>query len=98
MLESQLEQKCMGYARANGWWEVKIMRCSRNGIPDRVLGFNGHTVFVEFKQPNGRLSPFQQREHATMRRCGMTVWVIDSYEMFKGLIDARSNTQPPQAD
>lgn len=76
--ESEIEQAAMDYAEWRGWWQVKIMRASRNGVPDRVLIRAGRVIFIEFKRDGEEPTPQQIKRHAEMRAHGAEVFVCDN--------------------
>lgn len=79
MLEKDIERKCIDYAESRGWWQIKIMRASKNGFPDRELIRNGRTIRIEFKKPGGVLSPQQVKRIGEIREHGGEVFVIDNF-------------------
>ena len=56
---------------------------SGNVRPYKIFLKKGRIVFVEFKQPGGKLSPLQIRQIKKLRLQGFTVLVVDSIEEFK---------------
>lgn len=84
--ESEIEQEAMEYAEWRGWWQFKIMRASRNGIPDRLLLRNGQLIFVEFKREGEVPTPQQIKRHAEIRAHGGTVYVCDSLAEAKRIL------------
>jgi len=51
---------------------------------------SGQVIFIEFKQLGKKPTVMQEREHARMRNNCATVYVVDSLDMGKGIIDALS--------
>lgn len=63
----------------------KVKWINRNGAPDRlVMLWGGH--FVEVKKPGEKLEPHQVREHNRMKKHGLSVHVVDSYESVDAFI------------
>lgn len=87
-LEAPLERDCMDYAIARGWFEVKLERCSKDGMPDRLLARAPEgVVLVEMKREiGGELSSAQLRRHKELREHGITIHVIDSLADAKRLL------------
>jgi len=81
-LESWLEAKVVREAQKLGWWQVKLMQCSKRGVPDRVFIRGGRVVWIEFKRPGGDGEPGKQQKirHYEMRAAGAEVFVINSLE------------------
>lgn len=78
--ESKIEKTSRLIAEKHGWFQVKIEKASINGFPDRLFIKNGRTVYVEFKNDNGRLRPEQDRVITQMREHGAEVYVISTKE------------------
>lgn len=76
--ESEIEQQAMDYAEFRGWWQIKIMRASRNGVPDRLLIRRGRVIFIEFKREDELPDRQQLRRHAEIRAQGIEVFVCDN--------------------
>lgn len=90
-LEREVEQPASKYAKLRRWFEIKIMRASRNGFPDRFYarrvptcphcGNETNVLLVEYKRPGGgRLSESQIERIAELRAAGVRVEVIDDLE------------------
>jgi VRR-NUC domain len=87
MSESATERQCRVYAMSHG---VPSMKLSGNvaGDPDRIfLMPNRRCLLVEFKQPEGRLSPRQKYRHTELLSYGHPVAVVYSTQEFKTLLD-----------
>jgi len=87
MLEKHIERKVCAYATGQGWLEYKFVSPTRRGVPDRILFFNGHTLFIEFKQAGKRPTRLQEHQMAKLREHGMRCEVIDSVVGGAELID-----------
>ena len=87
-IESQLERKAMKLALTRGWYEIKIMKASRKGFPDRFLARDGRVVLIEFKRPGALedTSRNQKKEHLALAAHGVEVHVIDSMEQARELL------------
>lgn len=48
----------------------------RDGVPDRIVVFNGQVIFVEVKTADGTLSKNQSREHKRLRDKGALVMTV----------------------
>lgn len=60
MIESKIQTKIINKLKKEGWICIKLIRTSLNGIPDLICLKNGETIFIEVKQPNGKLSELQK--------------------------------------
>lgn len=86
--ESRLERDFCDYAVARGWFEVKLEKCSKDGMPDRFLARKPEgVVLIEAKRPgDGEVSEAQKRRHKELREHGVTVHVIDDLETAKTIL------------
>jgi len=90
MLERDIEKKVCDYAKDRGILTYKFTSPSRAAVPDRLfIGPTGHMWFVEFKQEGKKPTPAQEREHRRLREKMVEVWVIDSAESGKLMIDEK---------
>lgn len=89
MLERDIEKKVCDYAKDRGILTYKFTSPSRTAVPDRLfIGPRGHMWFVEFKQEGKKPTPPQEREHHRLRQQMAEVWVIDSVDAGKEMVDA----------
>lgn len=90
--ESYIENAVCGYAKKLGWRQRKMTFVGRRGCPDRwFFKEPGRVVIVEFKDPNGKLSPHQRREVRWLSDHGFEVHVIDSIQEGQELFDRLTN-------
>lgn len=81
-LKIETERRLQGKA-------FKFISLGNNGVPDRILTVPGlPAIFVEVKQPTGRLSPVQIRQHRLLRKMRQPVTTVYSLEDVDRLIDA----------
>ncbi len=81
--ETQLEDRCVERARANGWVVVKV---GQDGWPDRLFIHKGtgRHVWVEFKRPSvGVRSAKQQQMVADLKSYGAEAHFCDTMETFR---------------
>ena len=95
MRESEIESAIRAYALERGCRCYKLAGVHDIGKPDRVLTCNGQTVYIEVKATNGRLSTAQRREHQRIRQAGGVVYIVDTVESGKWVIDAMMNNELP---
>ncbi len=77
--------------RNHGMLVYKFASPAHRGVPDLVIiSPGGKTIFVEVKNPNGtgRLSPLQTKTIQQMRSIGATVYVINSREAARDVLEA----------
>ena len=79
-LETSLENKCVAYAE-----EV----CADTSTEDfwLFLGPRRDFLFVEFKRPGQTPTKKQLALHATLGLLGFKVWVIDTFDEFRPLVN-----------
>jgi hypothetical protein len=83
MNEKQLERKCCREAERRGWLAWKMVSPNRIGVPDRIfIGPDGEGIFVEFKQPGGKVRPSQERTLIALTNMNHRVKAIDSFDIF----------------
>ena len=91
MLEKKIEAAVKQYARDKGWLAYKFTSTAHIGVPDGIfISPTGRVIFMEFKQTGKLPTPMQQREHDKLRRQGCEVYVVDSIDQGKELVDENS--------
>ena len=63
-----------------GWLCVKLIKTSVNGIPDIMALKGGKTMFIEVKQPDGKLSELQDVRIGQLLALGFDVKIWTAYE------------------
>lgn len=77
--EKQIEQKLVAEVRRRGGMALKFVSPSYSGMPDRlVLLPDGKVAFVEVKAPGKKPRSLQVKRHATLRKLGFQVFVLDA--------------------
>lgn len=93
MLEKEIENKVKLYAYSKNWLMYKWTSPSRIGVPDDILiSPQGKVIFMEFKQLGKKPTVMQEREHNRIRNNNAEVYVVDSVELGRGIIDACSGS------
>jgi hypothetical protein len=91
-LEKDIEKSVKRYAESKGWLTRKWVSPGHNFVPDQILiRPDGQVIFVEFKRGGKLPTPGQLREHEKLRAHGCLVYVIDSVEAGKALVDHYAN-------
>lgn len=89
MLERQVEDPVVAYAKGLGFKVRKMNGQGFNHWPDRLfLGPDGRTFWVEFKRPGGMLSPGQEAMIGDLLAMGHRVYVCSDPGKGKAIIDA----------
>ena len=77
--ERQIEQRLVTETRKRGGMALKFVSPSYSGMPDRlVLLPDGKVAFVEVKAPGKKPRSLQVKRHATLRKLGFQVFVLDA--------------------
>ena len=88
MLEKEIEKTVCDYAKEKGIISYKFSSPNHVGVPDRIFFADGGIVFlVEFKRKGEKMTPMQLREGERIGNRGTDVYLIDSVEDGKRLID-----------
>lgn len=79
MRESEVEAYLVKRVKELGGETRKVKWIGRRGAPDRFVMLYGG-FFVETKPPGGQPRPEQEKEIEALRKSGVGVFVVDSYE------------------
>ena len=60
MKEQQIQSKRIKQLEAEGYYVLKLIKTSKNGIPDILAIKEGEILFSEIKTPTGKLSEIQK--------------------------------------
>tara|TARA_R110002153_G_scaffold204675_3_gene357480 strand:+ start:955 stop:1245 length:291 start_codon:yes stop_codon:yes gene_type:complete len=71
--EKQIEKYFHEQIELIGGTTRKWVSPGRAGVPDRIVFYAGHVVFVELKTTKGKLSSVQAREHVRLTELGASV-------------------------
>jgi len=92
MRESDIEKEVSEYAEDQGFLVRKYNSPCVVGVPDRIFFGHGQVFLIEFKAPEGKLSPMQKREITKIRAHGCRVFVVDNVDSGKLIIDGAKMT------
>lgn len=88
MLEKEIERLVCEYAKSRNLEVYKFSSPNRAGVPDRLfLAPYQHAFWIEFKKEGGKPTPLQTRECERLRKMGFDVYLVDSVEEGKAIID-----------
>jgi hypothetical protein len=76
--EEAVEKHLFKQCKALGYMCLKFTSPGNNGVPDRLVIGNGHTMFIELKAPGKTPRRLQDVVIAQMREHGAVVRVADS--------------------
>jgi hypothetical protein len=80
ILESKRQAKIIAKLKTEGWYVIKLIKTSVSGIPDLLCLKNGETMFIEVKQPDGKLSELQNVRIGQLLALGFDVKVWTDYK------------------
>ena len=87
-LEKDIEKRVCTYAKSLGFLCYKFTSPSKRSVPDRLcIAPDGHMFFIEFKRLGCTPTPAQTVEINTLRNMHVRVYVVDSVETGKHVID-----------
>ena len=87
-LEKVIEAAVCKYAQSKGFLTYKFTSPARSAVPDRLfIAPSGQCMFIEFKRLGQKPTPAQQREHTRLTNQRVDVYVVDSIDDGKLLID-----------
>lgn len=90
MKETTIESNFVKQVKAMGGMAIKLISPNFAGLPDRlVLLPHGRMFFVELKATGQKPRPLQIAVHRKLRELGFTVYVIDSNEKVKELLQSK---------
>jgi hypothetical protein len=75
MLEKDIQASIISNLTKNGWFVIKLIQTSVNGIPDLICHGNGRTVYIEVKREREKPGPLQILRHQQLAAHGIDVYV-----------------------
>lgn len=92
MTEKEIENYFKAEIKKLGGLAIKLNSMSMSGLPDRMaLLPNSIIFFAELKRPKGKARPLQLAAHKILRNLGFDVYVIDSKEQVKEVLNRYGN-------
>ncbi len=87
MTEKYIEKHLRNEVEKLGGKAFKFSSPGNNGVPDRIVLYQGRCFFVELKKPGEELRPLQKVMVKLFKKLGFKVYVIDSIEKVREFID-----------
>lgn len=76
-LESKIQARIIKRLESEGYYVVKLILTSKNGIPDLLLLKDGKASFVEVKRPGKNPRPLQEYRINELRKLGFECKVLN---------------------
>jgi Holliday junction resolvase len=77
MLESKIQAKIIKRFTDGGYMVIKLIKTSKNGIPDLMALKDGKTIFIEVKRPLlGKLSKVQEYRIKELKEYGFETLIL----------------------
>ena len=87
--ERELEEKCVLFARKNGFVSMKIEKTGHKGVPDRLFIGENRIFFIEFKKPGGGVVSKQQLFwNNLLKSNGIEAYFCDNFDDFKAILNS----------
>jgi hypothetical protein len=74
--EAALQKSLIRELERRGWYVIKLIQTSKNGIPDLLIHRDGVTRYIEVKRPGEKPRPLQEFRHKEIREAGIDIDVI----------------------
>jgi Holliday junction resolvase len=81
MLEQAIQTKIIKKLEQDGFYVVKLIKTSKNGLMDLMALKNGKTMFIEVKQDKGILSEIQKFRIKELTSLGFECKVWTDYKV-----------------
>ena len=81
LTEQKIQTKIINQLTKEGWLCVKLIKTSKNGIPDLMCLRDGVTMFIEVKKPNGKLSELQKIRIKQLKDLGFECKIWTDYDV-----------------
>lgn len=86
-IEKYIEDTVTKAAEAEGWLVMSITWRGETGAPDRLFLKDGDHIWIEFKSPGESPRADQVRAHKKLRDRGAEVFVVDTVEAGKKVLE-----------
>lgn len=80
LTEQQIQSKIKKRLEEQGWYVIKLIKTSVNGIPDLIAIKENECFFIEVKRPDGVLSELQKVRINELRSKNIKVKVLCGVE------------------
>ena len=80
MTEQQIQTRIKKHLESQGFFVIKLIKTSVNGIPDLLVIKQNRVKFVEVKKPGGVLSELQKYRIRELRKQGIDAVAMDGID------------------
>lgn len=77
--EAKIEKKIVAFCRKNRLYCRKFSSPSNRGVPDRIIGRDGHVLFLELKSKDNTPTSLQTHEIKEIMSYGLHATWVDNY-------------------
>jgi Holliday junction resolvase len=84
--EAKIQAEIIRVLQSRGWYVVKLIQTTKNGIPDLIIHKIGITAYLEVKRPGHKLAVLQQLRFDELKAVGIMAYMVtgvDDLKMFK---------------
>ena len=81
--EAKIQRDIIKELEARGWYVVKLIQTTKNGIPDLIIHKMGLTVYLEVKRPGHKLAVLQQLRFDELKALGIMAYMVSGVEDLK---------------
>jgi len=72
MTEQQIQKKRIQQLESEGYYDIKLIKTNKNGIPDLIaIHPNCDVLFSEVKKPDGKVSALQEYRLKELKKHGV---------------------------
>ncbi len=90
MRESALERAIVRYAKATGWYTLKLSSPGKRGVPDRIFMREERVLFMEIKAPGRKPTVLQEKVLRQLIDAGQVAVWVDNFDAAKEVLGAYS--------
>jgi Holliday junction resolvase len=83
MKEQHYQKKISDKLEIEGWYVIKLIKTTKNGIPDLLALKDNRTMFIEVKTPVGKLAKLQEFRLSELKERGFECYYTKGSELIK---------------
>lgn len=86
MLERQIRNKINKHLKSEHWFVMPLSDKWAKGYPDLICIKDGRVIFLEIKQPDGRIDQLQMYFCGALWENGVEAYIVDSLDKVKEIL------------